>query len=217
MPTMAFNRMTTGFVLLIALSSFAVAHESGNGCKTEEFWWENNFDDSKNCCLPWSPPEMPPPPPQGQCPNPGENHSWYYHDEKECCVPTIPQPPPPECPSDCYLDMGSNQCIPQTSYPPQPSGYFNRRSKLKSRDAVSFCPTDLDACPIPGLTSSDYECVDTKADLESCGGCTSTGDGKDCSALEGVWNVGCEKGACIIYTCAAGYRRAHDGKSCIAY
>ncbi|KIY52742.1 hypothetical protein FISHEDRAFT_8917, partial [Fistulina hepatica ATCC 64428] len=53
-------------------------------------------------------------------------------------------------------------------------------------------------------------------DLESCGGCLSTGRGQDCSAIEGAWNVACEQGSCVVYTCTSGYRRSSDGSSCIA-
>jgi hypothetical protein len=216
------NRLCAGFVLLTALSSFVVAHKSTpspSSCNSNEFWWKNNFDQDKSCCLPKSPPHpLPSPPGKSQCPKPGDNHSWYYHSGNDGCVPTIPTPPPPQCPSDCFLTPHNNKCHPRSRPPqPKPSGSFKRRSELKARAVPTLCPMGLDVCPIPGLTSSDYECVDTKADLESCGGCVSAGEGQDCSEIEGAWNVGCEKGACIIYSCAAGYRRAYDGKSCIAH
>jgi len=214
------NHISIAFVLLFALSSFVVAHDSGTqssrSCKANEFWWENKHDNNKSCCLPSSPPSKPSPPKGGQCPKPGNNHSWYYHSGSDCCVPTVPNPTPPRCPSDCDLDQSSNKCHPRTP-PAKPSGHYNRRSELKARSAMTLCPKGLDACPIPGLTSSEYECVDTKADLESCGGCASIGEGEDCSAIIGAWNVGCEKGTCIIYNCVAGFRRAYDGKSCIAH
>jgi hypothetical protein len=66
---------------------------------------------------------------------------------------------------------------------------------MKSR-AVSLCPSGLEACPLYGLIGGDYECIDTKVELESCGGCSSIGEGQDCAAIEGVWNVGCENGTC---------------------
>jgi len=202
------SRITSSILFLVVLSSFAGA-DSTKSCEADEFWWENG---GKSCCLPWSPPSSPPSPPHGdQCPKSGDDCSWYYHPKNDCCVPTVPTPPPPQCPDSCYLDESSNKCHPHS----QPSGYFSRRAELKSR-AVTPCPAGLDACPIPGLTGSDYECVNTKTDLDSCGGCASTGQGQDCGAIEGAWNFGCEEGTCLIYTCAAGYERAYDGKSCIA-
>ncbi|EEB90295.1 hypothetical protein MPER_11515 [Moniliophthora perniciosa FA553] len=53
-------------------------------------------------------------------------------------------------------------------------------------------------------------------ELESCGGCASTGEGQDCTAIKGAWNVGCEQGRCAVYTCFAGYKRSADGGSCIS-
>lgn len=49
-----------------------------------------------------------------------------------------------------------------------------------------------------GLTglSGDYECADTRNDIQSCGGCASTGAGTDCTAIDGAWNVGCHIGKC---------------------
>jgi len=211
---MAFiNRVTTCLVLLVALSSVAVT--SAKDCGENEFWYDNEVDNSKSCCLPSSPPVPLPTPTGAKCPKPSDGNSWYYHEGNDCCVPTLPNPPAPQCPSNCNLDKSSNKCHPQVP-PPQPSGHKKRSTELKSRYGT-LCPSGLDACPIPGLTGSEYECVDTKADLESCGGCVSTGEGQDCSLIEGAWNVGCEKGSCIIYTCAAGYKRAHDGKSCIVH
>ncbi len=57
----------------------------------------------------------------------------------------------------------------------------------------------MEACPLKGLTatSNDYECLDTDAELESCGGCASIGAGQDCTAIEGVWNVACTTGSCV--------------------
>lgn len=218
------HRISVGLVLLIALSSFTVAYDSGSkgtpasSCGSGQFWWADPSNDRNSRCLPSSPRSLPSPPQGNKCPESGDNYSWYYHSGNDGCVPTIPYPPSPRCPSDCDLDNSSNMCLPHSRPPaPQPSGQYERRSELKSRDVVTLCPVGLDACPILGLTSSDYECVDTQADLESCGGCASIGEGDDCSAIDGAWNVGCENGVCIIYTCAAGFRRAYDGKSCIAH
>lgn len=50
-----------------------------------------------------------------------------------------------------------------------------------------------------GLTglSGDYECADTRNDIQSCGGCASTGAGQDCTTIDGAWNVGCNSGKCV--------------------
>ncbi|KAF8078610.1 hypothetical protein FPV67DRAFT_1443941 [Lyophyllum atratum] len=96
-----------------------------------------------------------------------------------------------------------------------PGGHWKKRSpQLKARSAP-LCPTGLDACPISGAKGGDYECLDTATELESCGGCASFGDGKDCTAIPGAWNVGCDQGRCTVYTCAGGFKRSQDGKSCV--
>jgi hypothetical protein len=61
-----------------------------------------------------------------------------------------------------------------------------------------LCPSNLIACPVAGPPGffSDYECIDTRHDLQSCGGCSSMGMGQDCTAIRGAWNVGCESGHC---------------------
>jgi hypothetical protein len=41
-----------------------------------------------------------------------------------------------------------------------------------------------------------YECIDFATELESCGGCASTGEGVDCTAIPNALSVGCEKGVC---------------------
>ena len=96
--------------------------------------------------------------------------------------------------------------------------------------ALQLCPKGLStSCPI-GLTG-DYDlCLDTAHELESCSGCALTGEGQDCTTIKGVGNVGCVQGQCtgkwtctaslslfwlpsVVYTCAAGYKCSHDGKS----
>ncbi|GAB1518904.1 choline transporter [Rhizoctonia solani] len=85
---------------------------------------------------------------------------------------------------------------------------------------VERCPSKKTECPIIGAKSlnksSDYECVDTYQDIKHCGGCSSLGEGQDCTAVAHSWNVGCEAGACKLYTCKPGYTVSkEDGKTCI--
>jgi hypothetical protein len=100
--------------------------------------------------------------------------------------------------------------------------------------SVQQCPLSLNACPISSVNgpTGDFECLDTTNELESCGGCASTDEGQDCTAIKGAWNVACVQGSCagkysfpnrfesiltffLVYTCANGYKRSNDGKSCI--
>ena len=48
------------------------------------------------------------------------------------------------------------------------------------------------------------ECLDTTQALESCGGCASTGEGRDCTAIPHVGGVGCEAGKCVVFSCKSG-------------
>ena len=175
----------------------------------------------KSCCLPHGGSPNPPSPPKGTgCPS-----NWEWNTGKNCCVPHHPDQPPPQCSSGWGWDNGSKCCFPhttttKTSTPSgKPnggygnsgygnSGYGNsgygshnsghwKRAHGKAR-SVSLCPNGMEACPLSssGL-SDDFQCFDTRTDLESCGGCASTGAGQDCTAIDGAWNVGCKEGQCV--------------------
>jgi hypothetical protein len=212
-------------VVLAVVPALAYTGQSGNSnCNDNEFWYS-----SKNCCLPHGgPPSPPPPPPRGNdCPPTG----YYWGQSQGCCVPNHPPPensPPPQCRNGWEWHHSLDTCIPSTpttpSPPPsQPSGSYggqtghgagNWKRHQKAR-SVPLCPTGLDACPISGLTT-EYECLDTSTELESCGGCASVGQGQDCTAIKGAWNVGCDKGRCKVYTCFAGFLLSADGTSCVS-
>ncbi|KAJ7092739.1 hypothetical protein C8R44DRAFT_646700 [Mycena epipterygia] len=138
-------------------------------------------------------------------------------------APTPPTPPPSQ-PSGGYGSGGSGGYGSGGSggygsggsggYGSGGSGSYGwKRHAHKTR--ATLCPTGLDACPIPGLSATDFECVDTAVELESCGGCASLGQGQDCTAIKGAWNVGCEQGRCAVYTCTFGFKRGQDGQNCI--
>jgi hypothetical protein len=221
------------FASLYSASAYVTPNQGPNSCKKEEFWYE-----SKGCCLTMGgPPNPPEPPKDSKCPPSG----WYWRNEQECCVPRNPpppNPPPPQCPKQWEWVHSVHKCQPCDNNPPPPpapSSYggpygnggdhgnsgngepHNQRSKRVERPRTSSpCPAGLEACPISSLIGGSYECIDIAVELESCGGCSSLGEGQDCTAIPGAWNVGCEQGACAVYTCSAGFRRSQDGKSCIA-
>lgn len=115
-----------------------------------------------------------------------------------------------------------------------PDVHKRHSSHLESQ-STSLCPAGLTACPIPGQSANDYECINTATELESCGGCASLGSGQDCTAIPGVLNVKCKQGSCAgmcylitdllpssfkssfssVSTCLSGFKRAQDGRSCI--
>ncbi|WVF71978.1 hypothetical protein IAT40_006789 [Kwoniella sp. CBS 6097] len=92
------------------------------------------------------------------------------------------------------------------------------RRKLRERLSennrqVADCPTGLTACMIAGYSDS-YECIDTNAEVESCGGClngvfgkTNATSGSDCTALNGValGAVTCSAGRCESFACEDGF------------
>ncbi|KAK4688627.1 hypothetical protein P7C73_g1478, partial [Tremellales sp. Uapishka_1] len=114
---------------------------------------------------------------------------------------------------------------------------FNARKQLvafpQSNLDSMYCPKNLHACSV--ITASggawSYECIDPATELESCGGCASTGEGQDCSLIPHAMSVGCENGVCAgmslrsvwsrspladptypVYTCRSGFRA--NGTEC---
>jgi len=199
------SRLGVALLFIAAALPFVVAD-----CNNDEFWWKE-----KSCCLPYGGPSwQPEPPPEKKCPH----SEWSWSDEHDCCTPYYPAPPPPQCEKDWYWSS-SDLCCTRQQPPPQSSIYWKRAQAKRAADAsryAQFCPMGLTACPVAGASglSSDFECLDTANELESCGGCASIGKGQDCTAITGAWNVGCELGSCAVYTCAPGFKRSRNGKFC---
>jgi len=206
--------------LIVAVPSVLSTAVGSKGCAKNEFWYPPTA-----CCLPFGGPSSPPPPPKDtKCPS-----SHYWGNKQGCCVPSNPPPkdgPPPQCPKHWDWRSTLRKCThtptPPSPPPSVPSGHNghkhnhnHKRSAHRNVPLTYLCPAGLDACPITSAQNSDYECLDTATELESCGGCTSLGSGRDCTAIRGAWNVGCEQGHCAVYTCAGGFERAPDGKSCV--
>ncbi|POW15267.1 hypothetical protein PSTT_02234, partial [Puccinia striiformis] len=93
---------------------------------------------------------------------------------------------------------------------PTPSGLPRRSLAVEDSSANDKCPAGLSACPISsGMTlkpSGGFECLDLQQEVTSCGGCTSTGQGVDCTAIKGVLSAGCSEGKCKIFSCETGYQ-----------
>jgi len=187
---------------------------AGSDCP---FNW--SWNNGKGCCAPHQPPSNLPPP---QCPN-----GWKWIAGFLRCTPPPPTTPTPTKPSkpsqtpergggdpDCDDDKDKGK----GGDKPGRDGDNHKRAAVNKREnrsrSVAPCPKGLSACPFSSLIGGDYECVDTIVDLDNCGGCATLGEGQNCNAIPGVWNVGCEQSACKIYTCAEGFRLSGDGKSC---
>ncbi|KAF8328551.1 uncharacterized protein EI90DRAFT_3064556 [Cantharellus anzutake] len=119
------------------------------------------------------------------------------------------------CPSDKYECNG--RC--QTAACPNPSAHSRRRAVQL---ALARCPTGYEKCGVygRGRNTRGYECIDTRVNLESCGGCTSslpglTPTGRDCSAIANASSVRCVSSKCVIEFCRPGYLLDISGSECI--
>jgi len=113
---------------------------------------------------------------------------------------------------------GNNNAIYLNTGAAQPSGGLRKRS-FERQKTLGLCPTGLQACLVgddSAVGVDAFECLDTRAELESCGGCTNgyaditTGAnsvGVDCSSLPGVALGGatCTLGKCEIFACKKGH------------
>ncbi|EPQ51225.1 hypothetical protein GLOTRDRAFT_22182, partial [Gloeophyllum trabeum ATCC 11539] len=85
------------------------------------------------------------------------------------------------------------------------------------------CDADKRLCGVPGGSNGKgWECVDTKSDLESCGGCMVPSPfslnvtmGVDCSAIPNVSYVSCNVGKCQVKSCNDGFVPSPTGDSCV--
>ncbi|PLW46569.1 hypothetical protein PCASD_07385 [Puccinia coronata f. sp. avenae] len=82
-----------------------------------------------------------------------------------------------------------------------------RRSSTSNVSEDSKCPAGLSACPVSSAGySTGFECLDVQQEVTSCGGCSSTGQGVDCTAIKGASSTGCAQGKCTIFSCKPGYQ-----------
>lgn len=65
------------------------------------------------------------------------------------------------------------------------------------------------------LLAGGYECVDTSESLTSCGGCRTTGTGRDCTEIRHADGVSCRAGRCMVLSCRRGWRPSASGDHCL--
>ncbi|GAA5827025.1 hypothetical protein JCM11251_002209 [Rhodosporidiobolus azoricus] len=122
--------------------------------------------------------------------------------------------------------------------PSLPSISARARARLLRQRSLSeprtLCPSGLTACPISGSSSfrlaqssllafagpnsplaSGFECVDTAFEVESCGGCSTLGEGQNCLEIEGAKRVGCGEGRCVVFACSSGYKVDEAARKCV--
>ncbi|KAK8865926.1 hypothetical protein IAR55_001075 [Kwoniella newhampshirensis] len=116
----------------------------------------------------------------------------------------------------------NNVCYPKTTYT-CPSGVPVQ--KMAKKSSMVDCPSGMSKCAVgvSGEKEGRWECVDTRSDIESCGGCmdpsrsfdlSAVGQGHDCTALPDVDQVACLSGSCKIQSCIRGYALARNGTIC---
>jgi len=189
-------------------------------CGKDEFFYL-----TRSCCLSHGGPPAKPSPPGGvSCPS-----TWYWHHGQGCCVPEHPNPPTPSCPKNYGWEKSRQCCTPNKpshTPPPPPSkpspkphsgGHYKAKRNVVRDWDNSFCPNSLTACPIKvnGIATGDKECIDTYADVSSCGGCLSMGAGKDCSKIPHAISPSCLGSECYVQECVSGFKPSADATSCI--
>jgi len=96
-----------------------------------------------------------------------------------------------------------------------------KRHAIQKRSA--YCGFGMTACGLDqwsALSSKHpWDCIDTRNDLESCGGCLiplhdNSPRGMDCTAIPGVADVACASGSCVVHRCLAGHVLTSDKKGC---
>ncbi|KAG8967764.1 hypothetical protein FRC05_001943, partial [Tulasnella sp. 425] len=121
---------------------------------------------------------------------------------------TTPTAPPPD------RQAATSAPTPKTN--PTGSGPVGSPVARKKRDM--HCTRGLQACP-RYAGRGGFECINTRSDPESCGGCRDLdgkGSGSDCTAITGVSVTRCVKGSCVIDSCKKGYTKSLDGSSCVS-
>ncbi|GLB41032.1 hypothetical protein LshimejAT787_0902470 [Lyophyllum shimeji] len=147
----------------------------------------------------------------------------------ECDKPYVPGPgktcvcPPPltECNGKC--GTFPNGC--GTSIPHNPKQRRVVRPITTFAEAQTFCQSKT-VCGIPGREEETaFECIDTRATLDSCGGCVtphrftdvtpSSVKGTDCGHLPGVVSASCSNSRCVITQCREGWHLDANREACV--
>ncbi|TDL20478.1 hypothetical protein BD410DRAFT_687907, partial [Rickenella mellea] len=159
------------------------------------------------------------------------------HDHKTCNYPDHSSPkcsPYNPCDFDCkdgFSHVGNNcvckaplkvcngKCVNQKSCPSQGHGHGHYKRDGEWWENAK-CRDGYTACGVYGGNRKAWECIDTKYDLESCGGCamplhSHSPRGVDCTAIPGVADVACDSGECDVRSCKSGWAISPSGTSCV--
>ncbi|KAI0087230.1 hypothetical protein BDY19DRAFT_956874 [Irpex rosettiformis] len=123
-------------------------------------------------------------------------------DKCECKAPYM------LCNGQCTLPPGG-VCSSSGSKP-----HYRRNTLYHS--ARDDCKANEEICGVYGGAKYAYECVNTKTNLESCGGClvpnpfrlssNSIATGVDCSSIDHAESVSCDSGRCVVKSCEDGWK-----------
>jgi len=130
--------------------------------------------------------------------------------EKHSVACTFPDNSTPSCEKDCAYTCNigyvahNGGCV-QSASP-------NAKRAYNPNQVCGFGFTKCGAFnQRPDQNGFGFECINTKTNLESCGGCTTAfgrerAIGVDCTAIPGVSGVECEEGVCVVTECKAGWK-----------
>ncbi|KAF9078552.1 hypothetical protein BDP27DRAFT_1309749 [Rhodocollybia butyracea] len=106
---------------------------------------------------------------------------------------------------------------------PNPQQASKRDRLFWGKEIQHTCKPGWTACGIVGGRARDWECIDTRSELESCGGCpvyfspSHSGHqdlGVDCTSLPGVSDVSCSNSVCSVEKCLPGFKVSSSGQQC---
>jgi len=122
----------------------------------------------------------------------------------------------------CTCPAPSTECNGQCGYFP---GGCASAVAVPARRSVGASPKCVggEVCGVRKGKGKGWECVNTRSDLESCGGCTTPSPfdsgvwkaGVDCSVIANVEDVSCSDGKCIVRKCGRGYTPSHSAEFCV--
>lgn len=144
-----------------------------------------------------------------QCPA-SKKYSFAGSNDNSDCVSSNNRRGQPDPVDSCNINA-DNQC-------PNPTGSGPVGSPVARKKRDMHCTRGLQACP-RYAGRGGFECINTRSDPESCGGCRDLdgkGSGSDCTAITGVSVTRCVKGSCVIDSCQKGYTKSLDGSSCVS-
>ncbi|KAL7423679.1 hypothetical protein Q5752_001261 [Cryptotrichosporon argae] len=118
--------------------------------------------------------------------------------------------------ADGFQTCGS-QCIANTAT--CASGAAKRKLDDFTLDPNLRCPAGLTACLAPDTgawNGNNFECIDTRVDIESCGACAyplpNRPEGDDCTAIPHAAEVSCASSRCVVHNCDDGF--VSNGTAC---